>query len=172
MSFLWWVLGLVGMFLCAAFGEMVSEEIRGRLDRLTHAVLKLAILRLDPADWETAQEYCGPDLDEKLRGDESVPITRLIRGMAFALSLAWRVRSGDAPPPDPVSVATHLSGSGSIAGTAANVSKAFADWGAGSDNIVDAKAGGATGAGTASGAMVVVHESRQRPTPGQAGEVM
>lgn len=165
MSFLWWVLGLVGMFLGTAFGEMVSEEIRGRLDRVPHAVLKLAILRLDPADRETAREYWGPDLDEKLRGDESVPITRLIRGMAFALSLAWRVRSGDAPPPDAFSRDADLSGSGFLSGTAANVSKAFGDFGAGSDNIVVAKAGGVAGAGTASGAMVVVRESHQRSTP-------
>jgi hypothetical protein len=158
MSFLWWVLGLVVMFLGAAFGEMVSEEIRGQLDRLPHAVLKLAILRLDPADRETAREYWGPDLDEKLRGDESVPITRLIRGMAFALSLAWRVHSGDAPPPDPVSVDADLPGSGFIAGAAANVSKAFGDLAAGSDNIVVVKAGVAVGAGTASGATVVVRE--------------
>jgi hypothetical protein len=159
MSFLWSVLGLVVMFLSAAFGEMVSKEIRGWLDRLPRAVLKLAILRLDPADREIAQEYWGPDLDEKLRGDESVPITRLIRGMAFALSLAWRVRSGDAPPPDPVSVDADLSRSGFIAGTAANVSKAFGDLGAGSDNIVVAKASVAAAVGTASGAAVVVRGS-------------
>ena len=99
MSGLWWVMGLVAMFVFAAIGDMVSDEIRGWLDRLPRGVLKLATLRLDPADRETTyREVWGPDLDYYLKGDESRPITRLIRGMAFAVSLAWRVRSADAPP--------------------------------------------------------------------------
>ena len=92
--------GVALMFLGAALGDLVSEEIRGWLDRLPRGVLKLATLWLDPADRETTyREVWGPDLDYFLKGDESRPITRLIRGMAFAVSLAWRVRSADAPPP-------------------------------------------------------------------------
>ena len=127
-GFLWGVLSLVVMFLGAALGDLVSEEIRGWLDRVPRTVLKLATLRLDPANREaTYREVWGPDLDCDLRGDESRPITRLIRGMAFSVSLAWRVRPGDAPPPDPVSGSADIAGSSFIAATAVNVSVAFGD---------------------------------------------
>ena len=63
-GFLWGVLSLMVMFLGAALGDLVSEEIRGWLDRVPRAVLKLAALRLDPADRETTyREVWGPDLD-------------------------------------------------------------------------------------------------------------
>lgn len=125
-GFLWWVVGLAVAFVTVAIGDMVSDEIRGRLDRLPHAVLRLATLRLDPGDREnTYREVWGPDLDYYLKGDESRPITRLIRGMAFAVSLAWRVRPGDAPPPDPVVGRAALSDSGTLGGTSATVSRAF-----------------------------------------------
>jgi hypothetical protein len=102
-GFLWFVLSVMLMFLSAALGDLVSEEIRGWLDRVPRAILRLATLRLEAADRETTyRKVWGPDLDYFLRGDESRPITRLIRGMKFAVSLACRVRSGDAPPPDPV----------------------------------------------------------------------
>jgi hypothetical protein len=102
-GFVWFALSVALMFLGAALGDLVSEEIRGWLDRVPHAVLRLATLRLDQADREaTYREVWGPGLDYFLRGDESRPITRLIQGMKFAVSLAWRVRSGDAAPPDPV----------------------------------------------------------------------
>ena len=108
----------------------------------------------DPADRETTyREVWGPDLDYSLGGDESRPITRLIRGMAFSVSLAWRVRSGDAPPPDPVSGSAEIAGSSFIAGTAVNVSVAFGDVAAGGDVI--AKAGAANATGTAGGPIVV-----------------
>jgi hypothetical protein len=146
-GFLWGVLSLMVMFLGAALGDLVSQEIRGWLDRVPRAVLKLAALRLDPADREaTYREVWRPDLDYYLRGDESRPITRLIRGMAFSVSLAWRVRSGDAPPPDPVSGTADIAGSSFIAATAVNVSVAFRDVAAGSDVIAKAEAATATGA--------------------------
>jgi hypothetical protein len=146
-GYLWGVLCLMVMFLGAALGDLVSEEIRGWLDRVPRAVLKLAARRLDPADREaTYREVWRPDLDYYLRGDESRPITRLIRGMAFSVSLAWRVRSGDAPPPDPVSGTADIAGSSFIAATAVNVSVAFGDVAAGSDVIAKAEAATATGA--------------------------
>ena len=154
-GFLWGVLSLMVMFLGAALGDLVSEEIRGWLDRVPRAFLKLAALRLDPADRETTyREVWGPDLDYFLGGDESRPITRLIRGMAFSVSLAWRVRSGDAPPPDPVSGSAEIAGSPFIAGTAVDVSVAFGDVAVGGDVI--AKAGAANATATASGPIVVV----------------
>ena len=159
-GFLWGVLSLMVMFLGAALGDLVSEEIRGWLDRVPRAVLKLAALRLDPADREaTYREVWRPDLDYYLCGDESRPITRLIRGMAFSVSLAWRARSGDAPPPGPVSGTADIAGSSFIAATAVNVSVAFGDVAAGSDVI--AKADTATATGTAGRPIVVGTPSDQ-----------
>jgi hypothetical protein len=156
-GFLWGVLSLVVMFLGTALGDLVNEEIRGWLDRVPRAVLRLAALRLDPADREaTYREVWGPDLDYYLRGDESRPITRLIRGMAFSVSLAWRVRSGDAPSPDQVSGSAEIAGSTLIAGTAANVSVALGDFAAGADVIAIAKVGAATATGTVRGQIGVV----------------
>jgi hypothetical protein len=158
-GFLWCVLSLAVMFLSAALGDLISAEIRGWLNRVPDAVLKLATFRLDPADRETTyREVWGPDLDYYLRGDESRPITRLIRGMAFAVSLAWRVRSGDAPPPDPISGTADIAGNAFISATALTISVAFGDVGVGGDVI--AKAGGATATGTAGGPVVVKHVRR------------
>jgi hypothetical protein len=163
--FLWFALSVALMFLGAALGDLVSEEIRGWLDRVPHAVLRLATLRLDPADRETTyREVWGPDLDYFLRGDESRPITRLIRGMKFAVSLAWRVRSGDAPPPDSVAGEANVPDTGTLSGTSATVSGATGNMGAGVEvtaNVgieVTAEAGVAVAAGTAGQPTVKVRE--------------
>jgi len=41
------LLGVAGGLFAAAIGDMVSEEIRDRLDHLPHAILRLAACRLD-----------------------------------------------------------------------------------------------------------------------------
>jgi hypothetical protein len=92
-AFLWAVVVLAGMFLSAALGDLVSEEIRGWLDKLPQAVLRLAAGRLDPAFRESIyQDEWLPELVYALRGDESRPITRLIRGTTFALGLLFAAR--------------------------------------------------------------------------------
>jgi hypothetical protein len=156
-GFLWCALSVVLMFLGAALGDLVSEEIRGWLDRVPHAVLKLATLWLDAADREaTYREVWGPDLDYFLKGDEPRPITRLIRGMKFAVSLAWRVRAGDAPPPDPVAGEANLTATGTLSGASATISGAAGNMGAGVE--VTVKAGVAMAAGTAGQPAVKVYE--------------
>jgi hypothetical protein len=89
----WAVLGLVGMFLFAALGDLVSEEIRGWLDMAPCAILHLAAARLAPELREsTYQEEWLPELIYVLRGAESRPITRLIRGTTFAVGLFLAAR--------------------------------------------------------------------------------
>lgn len=39
---LWAFLGVLGGFGLTAVGDMVSEEVRNRLDHLPHAILRLA----------------------------------------------------------------------------------------------------------------------------------
>jgi Sigma-70 region 2 len=104
----WAALGLLGVFLFAALGDLVSEEIRGWLDLVPHAVLRLAASQLDPEQRETVyQDEWRPELIYVLRGAESRPITRLIRGLTFALGLLISARaiaaqrslsSADEPP--------------------------------------------------------------------------
>lgn len=84
----WAALSLVGMFLFAALGDLASEEIRGWLDLAPRAVLRLAASQLDPAHRETIyRDEWLPELIYVLRGAQSRPITRLIRGTTFALGL-------------------------------------------------------------------------------------
>ena len=89
----WGALSLIGMFLFAALGDVVSEEIRGWLDLAPRAVLRLAAARLDPELRESVyQEEWLPELIHVLRGAESRPITRLIWGSRFAVGLLFSAR--------------------------------------------------------------------------------
>ena len=89
----WGVLCVLGMFLLAALGDLVSEEIRGWLDLAPRAILRLAAARLDPGLREAIyQEEWLPELIYVLRGAESRPITRLIRGVRFAFGLLLSAR--------------------------------------------------------------------------------
>jgi hypothetical protein len=89
----WSVLGLFGAFLFAALGDLVSEEIAGWLDLVPHAILRIAAVQLDPDLRESIYEgEWLPDLIYELRGAESRPITRLIRGVSLALGLVRAAR--------------------------------------------------------------------------------
>jgi len=52
----WGALGVVVAFLSAALGDLVSEEIRGWLDLLPRAILRLAATQLSPAQRQTVYE--------------------------------------------------------------------------------------------------------------------
>jgi hypothetical protein len=88
MSMWLWLLALVGSFIMAAVGDMVSEEIRGWLDVVPQAILRLAAAQLNETQRDAIYENEWlPELSYVLRGAESRPITRLIRGISFALGL-------------------------------------------------------------------------------------
>jgi hypothetical protein len=88
MNILRYILGLAVLVVVAAVGELVSNEIRARLDRIPLAVLAAAARRLPK---EQRAELYGqawlPELRYILQGDESMPITRLVHGMRYALRL-------------------------------------------------------------------------------------
>jgi hypothetical protein len=69
---------------------MVSDQIRGWLNMVPDGILRLAARRLD-ADirHETYEEVWLPDLAHALRGAEAVPVTRLFRGIKFAVELFY-----------------------------------------------------------------------------------
>jgi hypothetical protein len=74
--------------LTAAVGELVSDEIRVRLDRIPLVLLAAAARRLPH---ELRGELYGqawlPELHHILQGDRAMPITRLIHGTRYALRL-------------------------------------------------------------------------------------
>ena len=92
-GFLWAVLGvLIGLGM-TALGDMVSEEVRDRLDHLPQAVLRLAARRLDPAQRISVYEdEWLPELTYILKGDEARPITRLFHGTRYALGILTAAR--------------------------------------------------------------------------------
>ena len=88
MSALWTFLSLASAVLIAALGELVSDEIRARLDRIPFALLAVAARRLSAGQRADLHEQAWlPELHHILRGDQAMPITRLIRGTGFALGL-------------------------------------------------------------------------------------
>jgi len=85
---LWGALAVLGTLAMTAFGDMVSEEVRDRLDHVPHAILRYAARRLDPDQRITVyEEVWLPDLAYFLKGDEARPVTRLIHGTRFALGI-------------------------------------------------------------------------------------
>jgi DNA-binding transcriptional MerR regulator len=89
----WAAVCLSGMFVAAALGDLVSEEIRGWLDLAPRAMLRLAALQLENRQRDTIyRDEWLPELIYVLRGAESRPITRLIRGTTFALGLLIAAR--------------------------------------------------------------------------------
>lgn len=88
MTVLWILLSPVVTVLLAALGELVSDEIRVRLDRVPFALLSAAARRL-PSDQREDMHDSNwlPELHHILRGEDAMPITRLVHGVRFALGL-------------------------------------------------------------------------------------
>jgi transcriptional regulator with XRE-family HTH domain len=79
--------------LAAAAGDMVSEEVRDRLDHIPHAILKLAASRLDAS--KRAAIYDDewlPELTYILQGDGARPVSRIYHGTRFALGILMAAR--------------------------------------------------------------------------------
>jgi hypothetical protein len=87
-NLIWVIFSPVCAVLLAAVGELVSEEIRARLDRIPLALLAAAAKRL-PSDQRAELYEHGwlPELHHILRSDEAMPITRLLHGTRYATRL-------------------------------------------------------------------------------------
>ncbi len=84
---------LLGGTVTTVFGELVNEEIRGWLDYLPRAILRLAARRLDPVGKVAIYEdEWLPELIFILRGAEARPISRLIIGVKFSVGLLIQAR--------------------------------------------------------------------------------
>jgi DNA-binding CsgD family transcriptional regulator len=86
-------LAFIGGLFMVAFGDLVSEEVRNRLDGIPFALLRMASRRLPPElRTATYEEEWLPELHFVLRGDQALPITRLIKGTRFAFGLLFTAR--------------------------------------------------------------------------------
>ena len=87
----WWhlALGAFGLVVGKVVLDLATKEAQGRLDRLPFLILKVARWRL-PAELRESMhdDWWIPDLQERLDSQVSRPITRLVKGMRFASSLA------------------------------------------------------------------------------------
>src|SRR4051812_9161990 len=84
-------IGFIAAFaLTATLGDLLSEEIRSRLDRVPFTLLRLAACRL-PAKLRAKvhDEEWVPEMHRILRGHDARPITRLYHGVRFAVGLWW-----------------------------------------------------------------------------------
>jgi hypothetical protein len=89
----WAILGILTGFLLAAVGDLVSEEIRGWLDRIPHLLLWLAARLTDPAQRQALyRDEWLPELTYALHGAESRPITRLILGIRYSAGILRTTR--------------------------------------------------------------------------------
>jgi hypothetical protein len=87
------VLGIAGGLAMTAVGDMVSEEVRDRLDHLPQAFLRLAARRVDLAKRKAIyDDEWLPELTYILKGDESRPVTRLFVGTRYALGILISAR--------------------------------------------------------------------------------
>ncbi len=87
-NYVWIVLAFLSSLGITVIGDMVSEEVRDRLDHIPHAILKLAAGRLHPGQRSSVyHDEWLPELHYILRGAEARPITRLITGTHYALGI-------------------------------------------------------------------------------------
>lgn len=86
-------IGILGMLGMTAFGDIVSEEVRDRLDHLPHAILRLAArwLTVDQRVTVFEDEWL-PELTYILQDDEARPVTRLYHGTRYAIGIAFSTR--------------------------------------------------------------------------------
>jgi hypothetical protein len=87
------ILGVAGLIALTAFSGLVSDEVRGQLDRIPYAVLRLARRRV-PQELRVSlhDEEWQPELHNILNRAEGRPISRLVTGTLFALGILRTAR--------------------------------------------------------------------------------
>jgi hypothetical protein len=81
------LLSIAGAFVFGAVASTLNEEVRGRVDRLPYALIRLAGRRLpQTVRVELIDEWVA-ELDAILQRAEALPLTRLLVGIRYALGL-------------------------------------------------------------------------------------
>jgi hypothetical protein len=94
MEFTWVILAgaAVLWLLRTATTQMCQEEMRTRMAGLPYALVRVASKRLpEEVRDDVADEWRG-ELAFVLRETDGLPLTRLLRGMRFAMGLVWSSR--------------------------------------------------------------------------------
>jgi len=87
------VLFILSSLAMTVLADMVSEEVRDRLDHLPRAILRLAGRQVDPTKREAIyDDEWLPELAYILTGDETRPVTRLFVGTRYALGVLINAR--------------------------------------------------------------------------------
>jgi hypothetical protein len=87
------LLAIVSGIAIAVVGELISEEVRDRLDQAPRGILRLAARRLDPGQRTTVyRDEWEPELTYILKGTEARPVTRLITGSWYAFGILVNAR--------------------------------------------------------------------------------
>ena len=87
------IVGVLAALAVTFLSDLISEEIRNRLDRLPRALMRLAARRLPDDVREDLRDDWLAELEIFLHGCEALPVTRLIRGTGFALGLVRAARA-------------------------------------------------------------------------------
>jgi hypothetical protein len=101
------VVAVVVFVLAAVLGDLCSKEIRGRLDRVPGALLRMAARRLPSRVREQWLEEWRGELYEILRGADALPVTRLWRGLRYGLGVV-RAAPSVVPVQTAAPASTHL----------------------------------------------------------------
>ena len=86
------IAGFIMTIISMTVGALVSEELRSRLDRMPHAVLRLAIRRLPVETRQSVGNEWQAELHHILRHAESRPITRLLKATPYTFGLLRKAR--------------------------------------------------------------------------------
>ncbi len=83
------VAAFIGALIGVVINDLLSEEARGRLDRLPKWIIRLAAVRL-PTDIRAywTKEWLD-ELPVIVHGDEALPLTRLLRATRYAIGLLF-----------------------------------------------------------------------------------
>jgi Helix-turn-helix domain len=68
-------------------GDLASEEIRGRLDQLPNALIRLASHRVPGNLRDDLADEWSAEMHEILHGADALPVTRLVLGIRFGFGL-------------------------------------------------------------------------------------
>ncbi|WP_017625572.1 hypothetical protein [Nocardiopsis chromatogenes] len=82
----WTIAVFLGGVALGVLSDLLGEEVRGRLDRVPEALLRLAAQRVPEHGREDMHREWSGELHQYLHGDDAVPITRLLKGVRFAIS--------------------------------------------------------------------------------------
>jgi membrane protein YdbS with pleckstrin-like domain len=84
---------VAGVFF-KALSDLMTEELRGWIDLGPRGILRLAAARVEQSQRETVyKKEWLPALASSVRGTETRPLTRLVKGMTFAIGrliFVWR----------------------------------------------------------------------------------